>query len=316
MYFYRGLSTMIGSGVSIAEAMDIFSFQSNDPQSRRICAIAKQRLDQGSSLSEAFAVFPDFFPELHINMIKYSESAGRLEYGLNSLADFMEKDHSNQQQIIIGLAYPVVLLHAAIFLLPIIDLASCGSGGYFSGVLRMLVPLYAVVLLFCLSGRMLNNRNLKTGFEAVLLAIPVIGKIARQFALTRFIRALQILISSGVAIGLSWKMAADACGNNVIGSKILSVLPDIEQGESLGRVFMKTGLFSGQMFAMINVAEKSGSLVQTLNTLATYTEKENQTAIAVVVKIIPFVFYILIAGFIGLRVISFYTSYFDKILSL
>ena len=149
-----------------------------------------------------------------------------------------------------------------------------------------------------------------------ILAIPKIGSITRQFALTRFIRALQVLSASGVSIIGGWKMAAESCGNDVIRNALLSGLPLLQEGQSLSRAFIQAGVFPASVIALITTAEKSGSIVQTLNTIAGYEERENETSIAVLTRVIPLLVYFIIAGFIGFRIISFYLGYFNQIFSL
>lgn len=313
--FYRQLATLVSSGVSVIEAMDILSTRMGSRRFKSVVLAIKQYLLEGNSLSDAFAVFPGFFPAWQINLIKYSETGGRITEGLTRLADHLERDYRMQQNIIVGLAYPVVLLHAAIFLLPLVNIA-CGIGAYIAGVLRLIVPLYGFIFLIYLSGRMLRFPQFRGIVDGFILGIPVFGNIARQLVLTQFIRALQCLCASGVAIITGWKMAADACGNKVIKDAVMNGLEAIEQGQEISKAFIQARVFSAEMISMITAAEKSGSLVQALNTIATFSEKENETAIAVLVSTIPIFVYLVIAGFIGFRIISFYLGYFNRLFSM
>jgi type IV pilus assembly protein PilC len=314
MIFYRELAQLVASGVPVIEAMGILSAQGGDLRLKGIAAGIKQYLEKSGSLGDAFSQFPDVFPALHINIIRYCETAGRFVEGLNSLADYLEKDYAMQQNIIVGLAYPLVLLHAAIFLLPIVNAATSGIGAYISGVLSLLIPLYGLVFLFYFLSQQ-RNEQFKTGFDNFLLQIPRIGGIVQQISLTRFIRAMQILSASGVSVVTGWRMAARACGNNVIRNALLDGLPLIEQGQTLSKAFIQARVFPASTIGMITAAEKSGSIVSTLNTIAVYFERENETQVAILVRILPVVFYLLIAGYIGFRIISFYSGYFNRVFS-
>ncbi len=316
MIFYRSLSGLVSSGVTIIEAMEILSNQPGNAKFNWIIGQIKQELASGSSLGQAFSLFPEVFPVLHANIIRYSETSGRLAAGISSLADYLEKEYALQQSLIVGLAYPVVLLHAAMFLLPIVNAVGCRGAGYISGFLSIFIPVYGTVFLIYLVSRLRKNERFKTGLDNFILAIPSIGNITRQFALTRFIRALQVLSASGVNIINGWKMAAESCGNDVIRNALLGGLPLLQEGQSLSRAFIQAGIFPSSVIALITTAEKSGSIVQTLNTIAGYEEKENETSIAVLTRIIPVLVYLIIAGFIGFRIITFYLGYFNQIFSL
>lgn len=313
MLFYRELAQLVSSGVTIIEAMDILSKQGGYSQLNRVIGQIKQELAAGSSLGEAFSRFPDVFPALHASIIRYSETSGRLAQGITSLADYLEKEYAMQQSLIVGLAYPVILLHVAMFLLPIVNAVSCGAGGYIFGFLSIFIPVYGLAYLIYLVLRMRKNEAFKTSCDGFILAIPRIGDIVRQFALAKFIRALQVLSASGVSIISGWKMAGESCGNNAVRDALLTGLPLLQEGQSLSQAFIQARVFPPSMIGLITAAERSGSIVQTLNTIASYSEKENETAIAVLTRIIPVFVYLLIAGFIGLRIISFYLGYFNRI---
>lgn len=316
MLFYRELAQLTGAGVPIIEAVETLHKYGGHPGFNRVIGLIKRELAAGTSLGEAFALFPDVFPVLHANIIKYSEASGRLVQGITGLADYLEKEYAMQQSLIVGLAYPVILLHAAMFLFPIINAVGCKRGGYIGGFLEIFIPVYGGIFSIYLIFSMRGSEGFKTGLDNFILAIPKIGNIARQFALARFIRALQALSASGVSILSGWKMAGDSCGNNAVRNAILAGLPLLQSGQSLSQAFIHTRIFPSSIISLIATAEKSGNIVQVLNTIANYAEKENDTAIAVLTSIIPVLVYLLIAGFIALRIVSFYTGYFNSIFTL
>lgn len=315
--FYNQLSTFVKSGVPIIETMNILATRGGSIQIKRAALEIKKYLVQGISLGEAFLKFPDIFPAWQVDIIKYSEKSGRLGEDLERLADYLEKDYATVQSIIVGLAYPVVLLHAAIFMLPIVDSIACGFDmyKYIIGVLKLLIPVYGSVFLIYFARRLLKLTPLKNSFDGFILFIPILGRVVRQVALTRFIRALQCLCASGATITSAWEMAASACGNNVIKNAILNGLPLIAQGQGISKAFIQARVFTPDMISLISVAQESGSIVGILNTIGNYCEKENETVVAVLTKIMPVFAYLAVASYIGFRVISFYLSYFDKISS-
>ncbi|MCX5707914.1 MAG: type II secretion system F family protein [Candidatus Omnitrophica bacterium] len=168
MLFYRELAQLVSSGVTIIEAIDIISRQGGYSQFNKVLAKISQDLKTGSSLGEAFLRYPEIFPPLHANMIKYSETSGRLAQGISSLADYLEKEYAMQQALIVGLAYPIFLLHAAMFLLPVVNAFGCNSGGYLRGFLSIFVPVYGLVFLVCLALRMGKNEGFKTGMDRLI----------------------------------------------------------------------------------------------------------------------------------------------------
>ncbi len=318
--FYRQLCTLVHSGMPFVEAMDLMSRQNDSASIRGAAAKIKQYSSEGHTLSEGLSQFPDIFPAWQVNLVKYSETAGRLDDGLEHLADAMEKDHADQQKIIVGLAYPFVLLNIALFILPIINSlktqVGCGGmSGYIPELLKTFFLFYGSIALIYFSFSSLGKEKFKNVGETIALSIPGLGGLIRQISILRFIRALQCLVASGVSISTAWKLSAEACDNSVVKTAILKGLNPIEQGEALSKAFIQAGVFNLNTIGMITTAEKSGSLVQVLDTVATYAKKDTETAIAVFVRVLPIFFYLAVAGFIAFQIISFYNNYFGRLLS-
>ncbi len=313
--FYRQLSDLLSSGVSLAEALNVVSINARNMELRVVAERIKQDLDSGQDLSDSFAKFPQIFPVWHTKVIKYSEESGRLSDGFGLLADYQEKVYASYQAIIVGLAYPVFLLHLAIFLLPLVNAFGCG-GSYIFGVFKLLFGVYGPVLVLYFTYRILKGPQLKLGFDNLVLSIPGVNNIIRQISVTGFIRALQYLCASGVGIITAWKMATDAVDNEMIKAQISQGVSVLEQGGTLSEAVVHTKLFSQDVVSMIATAQKTGSIVQSLNMIAHYSEKQTDTVISVLVRVLPVIFYLLVAAFIGMRVVGFYSSYFTRMLSV
>lgn len=309
--FYREFASLISSGVSVIDGMAMLAEHAGSSRLREITFKIKEDAAQGISLGEAFAKFPDVFPEWQASIIKYSEKSGRLSQGFESLAAYLERDYSLQLGIITGLAYPVFLLHAAIFLLPLVNLFTCGgSAKYLRGVLAIILPLYGFPFLLFSFLRILNKPQLKTGFHIFLINIPLLGQLLRRIAVSRFILALHSLCSSGVPIISAWKIASEATGNETVKARIFKAAPFLEEGGQLSEAFIKSGLCDYRMAGLVKSAEKSGNLVEALEMIYKYSDKEINTAVGLIARILPVVIYLLVAAFIGSRVISFYLGYF------
>gem|GEM_PF-4707701 len=314
MVFYRELATLVISGVDVVAAMDILQGHGNG-RIKDIAARLKRHISRGGTLADGLSALPDFSPAWHISIVRYSETAGRLADGLNRIADYLEKDYSMFQSLVFGLAYPVLLLHIAVFVLPITSLVTCGLAGYLRELLKVLLPLYGIVFLLFGIRKVFKQARFKNIYDLFSVNVPLWGKLTRRFVATRFVRALECLCASGVTIIEGWKIAAGACGNSIVEKSILRGLAVIERGGGISEAFSATRLFSANMIGMITAGEKSGSIDKMLGSMASLCEKENAVAVAVMVTVVPVFLYIFIAAYIGYRIVMFYTSYFNKIFS-
>lgn len=312
--FYQEIASLVSSGISIVEAMDILSGHPGFRRFKLIAVKIKGYLDNGMSLTEAFARFPDVFPSWHIYVIEYSEKAGKLSQGFGSLSGYMQRDYSTQLSLVAGLAYPVLLLHVFIFLYPLASILSGTAARYFAQVFRAIILIYGSLALAYIIFRLMDRRELRAVFHRFILGIPIYGAIMTRMSVARFILALHALCDSGVPIVSGWKMAALASGNEAIRERLLNGVGPIEQGEGLSKAFIRSGICDYSMIGLIKTAEKTGNIVQALNTIYTYCDKEIDTVTKIIARILPVIIYLFIAGFIAFRIISFYFGYFNQAL--
>ena len=304
--FYRELSAMLGAGMGIIEAMEQAAGHLRPGALKNAALCAHAELVHGGSLSDALEKFPRLFSEWHTGVIRAGEKSGHLSESLAMLSGQLEKSYSDLLKLLTGLAYPAFVLLIALGLLPFIKIGSCGMGSCTRGIFTTLFFLAA-------AGTAVYFLSRKKAGQEIVLSLPVVGRLVRQFAVTRFVRALQSLVSSGVPILTAWKLSADASGNDAVRSGLLSAMGEIEQGGLISGAFKKAAIFPDYMIGMIASGEKSGSISQMLDSAAGYCEKENDAAIAVLLRIVPVAVYLLVASFVGMMVISFYTGYFKQI---
>src|SRR2546426_2000293 len=84
-------------------------------------------LEAGCSLSEGIQRAGDWLPEFDIALLRAGEQSGRLEECFGLLADYYTERASLARQMIADLAYPVILLHVAIFIFPFAQLFLSGD---------------------------------------------------------------------------------------------------------------------------------------------------------------------------------------------
>src|SRR3989344_3603870 len=88
--FTRNLSSLLSSGVSFIEALDILGTNTPHPSYAKIFTAAKEHVKQGKALSDFLQDFPRLFPPLVTNIIKVGEETGELDVVLKEVALFYE----------------------------------------------------------------------------------------------------------------------------------------------------------------------------------------------------------------------------------
>jgi type II secretory pathway component PulF len=104
---------MLRSGLTLLNALQTVAEQSPRPAMRRIWTDVSRRIQEGSGLGEAMAVHPQF-SALVVQLVRVGEQTGHLEEVLVRAASGLEQRRKLRSQLISALAYPGIVLAAAI----------------------------------------------------------------------------------------------------------------------------------------------------------------------------------------------------------
>ena len=110
----RQMATMVGSGLSLLRTLTILSEQTENKKLKSSLTQVRGLVESGTSLSDAFAKFPEVFPGLMIHLVRAGEVGGFLDQSLESAAETFEKDVKLRQTIKSAMTYPVVVLIMAL----------------------------------------------------------------------------------------------------------------------------------------------------------------------------------------------------------
>jgi len=127
------------------------------------------------------------------------------------------------------------------------------------------------------------NRLKKTerggaAFDRFVLRTPLIGRVTRVVAISRFARTLSSLLGAGVSIIQSLDISKHVASNSVIGEVIENAKVNVLEGATLAAPLRASGEFPPMVITMIEVGERAGDLESMLAKVAdTYDEQVEQT---------------------------------------
>ena len=124
--FIRQLAVMVNAGIGVDDAVDTLRRQVKAPMLKSILTKVYDDLLKGSLLSEAIAKYPKVFPAFFKNMIYVGEMSGNLDYVLNKVADYYERDMKIKRKAKGAMIYPsflfllivVVFIFLTVFIIP------------------------------------------------------------------------------------------------------------------------------------------------------------------------------------------------------
>jgi type II secretory pathway component PulF len=112
-------------------------------------------------------------------------------------------------------------------------------------------------------------------FHKIILSLPLLSKLFKNYSLTEFSRNLAILLETGISGVEALKLSGESLTNYVYRKKIMEISNFFAKGHNLSELLDKEKkLFPYQFTKMISIGEKTGTLSNTLIYLAKNYEDE------------------------------------------
>ncbi|ODS09868.1 type II secretion system inner membrane protein GspF [Vibrio scophthalmi] len=284
----RQLSTLVQSGMPLEECLRAVSEQAEKPRIRTMLMAVRAKVVEGHTLADGLGDYPHVFDELFRSMVAAGEKSGHLDGVLERLADYAENRQKMRSKLQQALIYPVVLVVFAIaivaFLLASVVPKIVGQfvqmGQELPLSTRILISAsefvqhwwitiaIALIVLAYLVRYALSKPSIRLSWDRKVIAMPVIGKIARGLNTARFARTLSICTSSAIPILDGMKVAVDVMSNQYVKQQVLLASDRVREGASLRKSLDQTKLFPPMMLHMIASGEQSGELESMLTRAA------------------------------------------------
>lgn len=329
--YLRQFSTLLKAGVSVVDATNILSQQTESKYLRKALEQIETELREGNPLSAALATHKKIFSPMYINMIKAGEAGGNMDETLDRLAEHYEKQHATKQKIASAMAYPIVVAFIAIavviFLLvsvvptfvdmfadfggelPAITKFVLGASEFMQKSWYMIVLFFVLLFLFILIIK--RNKKTKYYFDYFVLRVPIFGSMMRKAVLARMTRTLSSLFSSSVPILQAMTIVEEVVENEVIGRVILQARDSLEKGQSITLPMKAHWAFPPLVTQMIVIGEQTGSLDSMLAKVADFYEKEVDNSTDRIKSLIEPLMIVVLAGLVGTIVISIMVPMFE-----
>jgi len=298
--FTRQFATMLRCGMPILKCLDSVSKRSGGPTLRRAVIQVARQLNEGLSVSRAFASQSHVFDELYVAMLQVGELTGDLNEACAQLASLLEREVAAQRRMGMALAYPIIVLGVAAlltwglatFLMPIFEpvfrdaglkleqdfpttwllirAGQIGSSPLFLGGLALLM----MAFLGAIHGLSRNPAG-RYILDRVKVNAPLASNLMRMFLTARFARCLAVLTQAGIPLVQALTQAGQATGNQVYKSCTEEMAQGLQAGLRLSKQLEQKRLFHPVLTDMVDVGEQSGSLPEMLERAADYFDEES-----------------------------------------
>lgn len=326
--FTAQMAVLIDAGLPVVRSLKVLAKQQKPGTFKNVIEDVGESVEQGSSLSEAFAHHPKVFDRLYVNMIKAGEAGGVLDTILQRLADFMEKAQRLKKKVIGAMIYPIIVMSVAVmiltgimvFVVPAFQKMFKEQGFELPWMTQILIDMsefvanplkggiFAAVVIVAVIGLMAWGRTPKGErfIDKMKLRLPIFGNIIKKAVTARFTRTLGTLVQAGVPILESLNICKNAIGNVVLGEAIDKTASSIKEGETIAGPLGETGLFDDLVVNMIDVGEETGELDKMLMKVADTFDVYVDIAVESLVSILEPILIVFMGGAIGFIVIALF----------
>lgn len=285
--FFRSLSTMMAAGIPVHMALaHLGENNKDDPGVASVAEGLSKDILRGVPLSHALRRYQNIFDTFSLTMVKVGESTGSLDKTLSAVADHWEWIWKNRQKLKSTLTYP------AFSLLFCLAMAIVGPAYILRGQLEMLrnshveLPLITKALItfsdlfhssafvaslilgaFCLlylvkvEWRKAHRRDMVQTF---FTKIPGLAELLRLNALSRFTRALGLLLQTGVTITDALPLACASSGDPIL---IRDGRPAVERlvaGATMAETLSEMSYCDNLLTLSLEAGEQTGTVAATM----------------------------------------------------
>ncbi|HXI19530.1 MAG TPA: type II secretion system F family protein, partial [Gemmatimonadales bacterium] len=258
------------------------------------------------------------FPELYVSMVRAGEAGGALETVLERLADYLESQVRLRNKVGSILIYPMVMFGFALVVVSALVTVVLPQITQLLASLNQPLPIYtrfiiagseftrswwwamglAVVLVVMGVRAITRTGRGRVARDRLLLRMPVVGRLVRLIAISRFSRTLSTLLSGGLPITRALQTAGEVAANTVIAQAVDAARLSITEGASVAQPLRASGEFPPLVTHMIQVGEQSGELEQMLAKVADTYEEQVETTVTRLTALLEPVLILVMVGIV------------------
>lgn len=304
--FYRLLSTMINSWITLIKSIQILEKQ--EKEWTVLKTLLKRfivDLREWKWLSECLKQFPSSFSTAEIWMIESWEKTWKLNKSLQDLATQQEKLSSINWKLKSALMYPAMIIVVVIwvivvmmvFVVPkLLEIFSWSDN--LPASTRLLIGIsdffvhywwFAMITIWALVFWIITWKKTpswKYYFDKFILKIPIFWNITKKIILSKFARVLSWMLSSWVSIVESLRIVSEAVWNEAYRQRILFLRDDVKNWLKIYESLEDDPLFPEMMTSMIQIWEQTAKLDEIIIKIADFYDEEVDNTIWVINKLL------------------------------
>jgi type II secretory pathway component PulF len=317
----RHLALLLRTGLPPAGALGILAEQVDDRSFTSVLEDVACRVREGTSVDDALALYPGYFPDLYVHVVRAGTQAGELPRVLLELAAYYARQKKLRDRVVSALTYPALMclvgLFVLVFLLTFVvpkvtevllsekralpwpTQVLLAVSGFVTERWWVLLP--TLVLLALGFGQAKRSRAGRRVIDRVSLRIPVVGDLFRKQAVARWAGTMATLLASGIPVAQALAVVRGTAGSEILAQDVARLEKEVLEGASLSESLKRSPILPKSVGFVAGVGEESGELDQVLREVAeSFNEEVEVTSgrLTELLNPVLIVFLGLVVGFI------------------
>jgi type IV pilus assembly protein PilC len=309
--FYHDLSVLLEAGIPIIRSLDTIT-SGMEGTSKKAFADVRKSVSEGQTISESMAKHKKIFGALDVLLVETAETSGNLPEAFRLLTKWYEFRNRLLRIIRTGLIVPFLVLHIAVFVIPLVDLflTDMTLGQYFFRVFKMLASLYIFVFILIAGYRLSRrNRQLSQILDIFILWIPALGPAILHLSISKYCRAFNMLYKAGVPIIQSLTQATQQAGNVAVSAMFEGGVKSAKEGNIACDGF--SGRLPLEYLSLWRIGEETGELEKTVDKIAEIASDRAELLLTECARWFPRIIYFIICAWLIKQVFEGYSKIYS-----
>lgn len=334
--FTSTMQILSAAGIPIIEALMFIETDSAKLRIRQVAAELRRNIMNGGTFAGTVSKYPEQFGQVYIGLVKAGEDSGELEKTLERLLELLNKQAAIRSKVTGTLMYPVfVILLAAfiiivmlVFVFPVFKDMFDSMGMQLPWITRMLmsaglfmkknwlgIPI-AISAICMFISFLFKWKPSRWKIDALALKIPIISDLLQFSNFANFISVMQVAYDAGVPILECLTLSNLTLTNHTLETRVVEATAKVRQGQHLSAALRSTRTMPKMILFMIATGEQSGRLGDMLGQAVSYIDKQLDTIIDVMTKMIEPIMLVVIGTIVLVLAAALYLPLFASYMGM
>ncbi|MEY4267226.1 MAG: hypothetical protein RIS90_1761 [Pseudomonadota bacterium] len=299
--FLFQLEMLARAGVPLLSCLGDMRDEADSPAGRELSAGLFEKIEAGSTFSEAIAAFPGIFSPTITSLIRAGELTGQLPDVLKEVVrslKWQDELAATTKKLLTYPSFMIVVISGVVFFLMVYlvpqlvtFIASMGKTLPFHTRLLIAVSDFFVrywwlilsvppVLVAIVSAAAAANPKVRFKLHQIQLDLPYLGPILKKLILARFADTFALMYKTGIPLIDGLTYCLDVSENMVIKQSIRQARDRVLTGTALSESFALERLFPSLVIRMLKVGESTGALDTSLANISYFYGRDIDESVA------------------------------------